>query len=329
MKRRTFLGLLAGTAVAAPFSAGAQRPRQVGVLVGLAPKMESPVAEAFIRPFRDEMLLRGWAEGNNVRVEYRFGGTLSDLAQTRASAAELVSLRPDVIYSQGLPATIALRQSTSTIPIVFTQLIDPVGFGLARSLAEPGENVTGFIVWDFAIAGKWIQLLQELVPGLVEVGILFNPETAPYAPGLISVAREVGRSLKIVECQTRSDSETETVLRDFAAQRGRALLVIPEPFTNGHRDHIIASCARYKLPAINSVIGAKSHGALISYTFVWDELIRAPVGYIDRILKGAAPRDLPIQAPRRYELVINLKTAKNLGLEVPPGLLARADEVIE
>jgi putative ABC transport system substrate-binding protein len=200
---------------------------------------------------------------------------------------------------------------------------------LARSLAQPGGNVTGFIVWDFAIAGKWIQLLQELLPELVEVGVLFNPETAPYAPGLISVARQVGRGLKIVECHTRNDSETEAVLGDFAAQSKRALLVIPEPFTNGHRDHIIASCARFKLPAINSVIGAKDHGALVSYTFVWDELIRAPVGYIDRILKGASPRDLPVQAPRRYELVINLTTAKNLRLEVHPGLLARADVMIE
>jgi putative ABC transport system substrate-binding protein len=218
---------------------------------------------------------------------------------------------------------------TAVIPIFFTQLIDHVGFGLAEGLGHPGGNVTGFVVWDFAIAGKWVQLLHELTPDLVEVGVLFNPDTAPYAPGLISAAREADQSLQIVECRTHSDTETEVVLSAFAREPRRALLVIPEPFTNGHRDHIIGLCARFGLPAINSVLGATDNGALISYTFVWDELIRAPVGYIDRILKGVSPRDLPIQAPRRYELIINLNTAKALNLEVPPGLLARADEVIE
>jgi len=164
---------------------------------------------------------------------------------------------------------------------------------------------------------------------LAEVGLLFNPDTAPYAAGLISAAKQADRSVRIVECPTRNDSETETILSTFVSRPGRALLVIPEPFTNGHRDHIIATCARLGLPAINSVLGARENGALMSYTFVWDELIRAPVDYIHRILKGALPRDLPIQAPRRYELIINLKTAKALIREVPPGLLVRADEVIE
>ncbi len=218
---------------------------------------------------------------------------------------------------------------TAPIPIVFTQLIDPIGFGLAESLARPGGNVTGFVVWDFAIAGKWVELLRELMPDLAEIGALFNPDTAPYAPGLIAAAKGTDPSVPIVECRTHDDTETETVLSAFARQPRRAILVIPEPFTNGHRDHIIASCARLGLPAINSVLGARDNGALMSYTFVWDELIRAPVGYIDRILKGALPRDLPIQSPRRHELVINLKTAKGLTLKVPPALLARADEVIE
>jgi putative tryptophan/tyrosine transport system substrate-binding protein len=213
--------------------------------------------------------------------------------------------------------------------LFFTQLIDPVGFGLAEGFGHPGGNVTGFVVWDFAIAGKWVQLLRELLPNLAEVGVLFNPDTAPYAPGLISAAKEASRGVQIVECRTHNDTETEAVLNAFAREPRRALLVIPEPFTNGHRDHIIAACARLALPAINSVLGAKDNGALVSYTFVWDELIRAPVDYIDRILKGGLPGDLPIQGPRRYELIINLKTAKALNLEVPPAWLARADEVIE
>lgn len=331
MRRRDFIGLVGGAA-AWPLAVRAQQTQQtrrVGVLVGLAPNEDAPTAQSFIKPFRESMRLAGWIEGANTQIDYRFGGSLADLSKTRASAAELVALKPDVIYSQGLPATLALRQSTATIPIVFTQLIDPVGFGLAESIAHPGGNVTGFVVWDFAIAGKWVQLLHELVPDLAQVGVLFNPDTAPYAPGLVSAAREADRSVEIVECRTRNDAETEAVLSALAREPRRALLVLPEPFTNGHRDHIIASCARLGLPAINSVLGASDNGALISYTFVWDELIRAPVGYIDRILRGVLPRDLPIQAPRRYELIINLKTAKALNLEVPPGLLARADEVIE
>jgi putative ABC transport system substrate-binding protein len=330
--RREFVAGIASAVVLGPLSAVAQQtqqPRRLGVLVGLAPSEDTPIAQAFIKPFRESMRSAGWVEGGNIQIDYRFGGSLADLSKTKASAAELLALKPDVIYSQGLPATLAVRQLTATIPIVFTQLIDPVGFGLAEGLGHPGGNVTGFVVWDFAIAGKWVQLLHELMPDLAGVGVLFNPDTAPYAPGLISAAQEADRSVQIVECRTHNDAETEAVLSAFAREPRRALLVIPEPFTNGHRDHIIALCARLGLPAINSVLGASDNGALISYTFVWDELIRAPVGYIDRILKGVLPRDLPIQAPRRYELRINLKTAKALNLEVPPGLLARADEVIE
>lgn len=329
--RREVLALI-GSAVAAPLATGAEhtpQTRRVGVLVGLAPGEDTPIARAFIKPFRESMRWAGWIEGSNIQVDYRFGGSLADLSSTKAAAAELVALDPDVIYAQGLPATLAVRQLTATIPIVFTQLIDPVGFGLAESLGHPGGNVTGFVVWDFTIAGKWIQLLLELLPDLATVGLLFNPDTTPYAAGLIAAAVKADGRVEIVKCPTHNDSETEAVLGAFARYSDRALLVIPEPFTNGHRDHIIATCARFRLPAINSVLGARENGALMSYTFVWDELIRAPVDYIDRILKGASPRDLPIQAPRRYELIINLRTAKALNREVPLALLIRADQVIE
>jgi putative ABC transport system substrate-binding protein len=333
MRRRRFLGVLGAAVTLRPLAdAFAQQPQQkrrIGVLVGLAPTEDAPSAQAFIKPFRESMQSAGWIEGNNIEIDYRYGGSLADLSKTKKSAAELVALKPDVIYSQGLPATLAVRQLTATVPIVFTQLIDPVGFGLAEGLGRPGGNVTGFVVWDFAIAGKWVQFLHELMPDLTEVGVLFNPDTAPYAPGLISAAQEADQSIHIVECRTHNDNETEAVLSAFVHERHRALLVIPEPFTNGHLDQIIQSCARFGLPAINSTVGAKDHGALISYSFVLDELMRGPAAYIDRILRGALPRDLPIQAPRRYELVINLKTAKALGLAVPPTLLARADEVIE
>jgi len=330
--RREFVAGVGSTVVIWPRIAAAQQTQQtrrIGVLVGLAPSEDAPSALALIKPFREAMRSAGWIEGGNIEIDYRFGGSLADLSKTKASAAELIALKPDVIYSQGLPATLAVRQLTATIPIVFTQLIDPVGFGLAEGLAHPGGNVTGFVVWDFAIAGKWVQLLHELMPDLAEVGVLFNPDTTPYAPGLILAAKEADRNVQIVECRTHNDSETEAVLRAFAREPRCALLVIPEPFTNGHRDHIIKSCARFGLPAINSVIGAKDNGALMSYSFVLDELVRGPVDYVDRILRGALPRDLPIQAPRRYELVINLKTAKALNLQVPSGLLVRADKVVE
>jgi len=331
MRRREFIAGLT-VAVVAPTGARAQQskpPRRVGVLVGLAANIDVPVAGAFLRPFREALGKAGWVEDNNVHIDYRFGGALSDLANTRASAAELVALAPEVIYAQGLPATLALRQQTTTIPIVFTQVIDPVGFKLADSLGHPGGNVTGFVTWDFAIGGKWIELLRELDPKLSRVAILFNPDTAPYAPGLVAAAKDAASGVEVAEMRTHNDGEIETQLEAFSRGGNGSLLVIPEPFTNGHRDHIVAQCARFRVPALNSVLGAVDGGALMSYTFVWDELVSAPVDYIDRILKGASPRDLPIQAPRRYELVINLKTAKALGLDVAPVLLARADRVIE
>ena len=225
--RREFLAGVGSTVVIWPRTAAAQQTQQtrrIGVLVGLAPNEDAPSAQAFIKPFRETMRSAGWIEGGNVQIDYRFGGSLADLSKTKASAAELVALKPDVIYSQGLPATLALRQLTATIPIVFNQLIDPVGFGLAENLAHPGGNVTGFVVWDFAIAGKWVQLLHELLPELAEVGVLFNPDTAPYAAGLIWAAKEADQNIKIVECRTHDDSETEAVLGAFAREQHRIAL---------------------------------------------------------------------------------------------------------
>jgi putative ABC transport system substrate-binding protein len=303
--------------------------RHIGVLVGLAPDANNPSAEGFLRAFRDAMQQSGWIEDKNIRIDYRFGGTLADLSKTDASAAELVALAPELIYAQGLPATLALHRKTKTIPVVFTQVADPVGFGLAESVGHPGGNVTGFVVWDLSIGGKWMQLLRELVPDLTRVGILYNPDTTAYAPPLVAAARTAAGNVEVIECHTRNDGEIETALSSLSRQPHAALMVIPEPFTNAHRDRIIAECARFGLPALNSVINAVDHDALMSYTVVLDELVRKPVSYIDRILKGGSPSDLPVQAPTRYELAINLKTAKALGLAIPPTLTALADKVIE
>jgi ABC-type uncharacterized transport system substrate-binding protein len=332
MKRRQFLGALGATTIAWPLAVRAQQPEQmrhIGVLVGLAPDENGPAAIGFLRAFRDAMQRSGWIEGKNIRIDYRFGGTLADLAKTDASAAELVALHPELVYSQGLPATQALHQKTKTIPIVFTQVADPVGFGLADSLGHPGGNVTGFVVWDLSIGGKWMQLLRELIPDLTHVGILYNPDTAAYAPLLVASAKAAAASVEVIECHTRNDSEIEAALSSLSREPHGALLVIPEPFTNVHLDHIIAQCAQFGLPAINSAISAVERGALISYTFELDELLRKPASYIDRILRGQSPSDLPIQAPTKYELAINLKTAKALGLTIPAALAAIAEKVIE
>lgn len=332
MKRRQILGGLGATAIAWPLAARAQQlgqMRHIGVLVGLAPDANDPSAESFLRAFRDAMQQSGWIEGKNIRIDYRFGGTLADLSKTNASAGELVALSPELIYAQGLPATLALHRKTRTIPIVFTQVADPVGFGLAESVGHPGGNVTGFVVWDLSIGGKWMQLLRELIPDLTHVGILYNPDTTAYAPPLVAAARAAAASVEVIKSHTHNDGEIEAAISSLSHQPHGALMVIPEPFTNAHRDQIIAQCARSGLPALNSVLGAVERGALISYTVVLDELIRSPVSYIDRILKGGSPSDLPIQAPNKYELAINLKTAKALGLTIPPTLTALAEKVIE
>jgi putative ABC transport system substrate-binding protein len=332
MKRRQFFGVLGATAIALPRVLRAQQPqemRRVGVLVGLALAATDPVAESFLRNFRDAMQQSGWIEDKNIRVDYRFGGTLADLAKTDASAAELVALNPEVIYAQGLPAALALHRKTKTIPIVFTQVADPVGFGLAESVGHPGGNVTGFVVWDLSIAGKWMQLLRDLIPDVARVGVLYNPDIAAYAPPMVAAARAAAGNVEVIECHTRNDSETEAVLSSLSREPKGAMMVIPEPFTSAHREHIIAQCARLGLPSINSVLNSVDRGALISYTVMLEELVRKPVSYIDRILKGGSPSDLPVQAPTKYELAINLNTAKALGLAIPPTLAALADKIIE
>lgn len=332
MKRRDVLAGFGAMAFAWPFAARAQRSgemRHVGVLVGLAPGAEDPVAEGFMRAFREAMRQAGWIEGTNVRVDYRFGGTLADLSRTDASATELVALAPDVIYAQGLPAALALRKKTRTIPVVFTQVADPVGFGLADSLKHPGGNVTGFVVWDLSIGGKWMQLLRELVPDLSHAGVLYNPDTAPYAGPIVEAVKGAAGPVEVIECHTRNDAEVEAQLTMLRQKPRGGVIVIPEPFANAHREQIIVLSNRIGVPAVNSVLTAADRGALLSYTVVLEELISRPVSYIDRILKGQSPAELPVQAPTKYELAINLKTAKALGVSVPPTLSAVADKIIE
>jgi putative tryptophan/tyrosine transport system substrate-binding protein len=330
MRRREFITLLGGAA-AWPLATHAQQAypaRRIAVFLGLAASADDPGAGEIVRPFKAAMQEAGWIEGRNIRLDYRFGG--GDLAKINAAAAELVALAPELIYATGLPPAQALRQKTRTIPIVFSLVADPVGFGLVDSLRQPGGNVTGFIVWDLSIGGKWMQLLQEIAPDLTRIGIMYNPDTAPYAPALIASAKATAaKGAAVFECSTRNDLEIEAAASSLGNEPHGGLLIIPEPFTNAHRDQIIAQSARFGLPTLNPVFGAANRGALISYTYAFDVMMRQPVTYIDRILRGESAGNLPVQAPTKYVLSINVKVAKTLGLSVPSTLLALADEVIE
>src|SRR3954465_4371392 len=331
MRRREFVGLLGGAAAAWPLAARAQqgeRIRRIGVFLGLAASADDPGASEIVQPFKAAMQEAGWIDGRNIRLDYRFGG--GDLARINVAAAELVALAPELIYATGLPPVQALRQKTQTIPIVFSLVADPVGFGLVERLNHPGGNVTGFIVWDLSIGGKWMQLLQEIAPNLRRIGIMYNPDTAPYAPPLVASAKAAAvRDVAVLECFTHNDSEIEAAASLLGNEPLGGLLVIPEPFTNARRDLIIAQSARFKLPSLNPAFGAASRGALISYTFAFERMMRQPVTYIDRILRGESPSGLPVQTPDKFVLAINLAAAKALGMTVPPTLLALADQVIE
>ena len=329
MRRRKFLGVLGGAA-SWPLAAHAQRNevRRIGVFLGLATGPDDPGVGEILRPLRTAMQDAGWIEDRNIRLDLRYGG--GDLSKINTAADELVGLRPDLIYATGLPPVQALRQRTRTVPIVFSLVADPVGFGLIDSLSRPGGNITGFVVWDLSIGGKWMQLLQEVAPNLQRIGIMYNPETAPYAPPLIASARgSAARNVVIVESHTRNDRDIEAAAASLAGEPNGGLLVIPEPFTNANRDRIIAQCNRHKLPNLNSGFGAVNRGALMSYTYAFDVMMRQPATYIDRILKGEPPSNLPVQAPTKYLLSINLPVAKALGLSIPPTLLGLADQVIE
>jgi len=331
IRRREFITLLGGAAAAWPLAVHAQLPsrmRHVGVFLGLTASADDPGAGEILRPFKAAMAEAGWIEDQNIRLDYRFGG--GDLAKIHAAAGDLVTLAPDLIYATGLPPAQALRQRTRTIPIVFSLVADPVGFGLVESLRQPGGNITGFVVWDLSIGGKWMQLLQEIAPNLRRIGIMYNPDTAPYAPSLVASAKAAAvRDVAVLECFTHNDSEIEAAASLLGNEPLGGLLVIPEPFTNARRDLIIAQSARFKLPSLNPAFGAASRGALISYTFAFERMMQQPVTYIDRILRGESPNGLPVQTPDKFVLAINLAVAKALGITVPPTLLALADQVIE
>jgi putative ABC transport system substrate-binding protein len=328
MRRRVAIALLVGTAVGWPLAARAlERVRRVAFLHPLAEG--DPEVRARIGAFRDGLEALGWSEGRNLQVEHRFTG--GDIAQIQAHVRELVSSPPDVIAANGTPLVAALKQATNAIPIVFSVVNDPAGQGFVASLAHPGGNITGFSFVDFPIIGKWLEILKELVPGVSRMMLMYNPQTAPYYAVFL---REFGATAaplaaEISAAPVRTEAEIEGAATAFAREGGGGLIAAPDPFINSHRRLIIALAQRYRFPALFAFSAHVREGGLISYGPEPNDIVRRSASYVDRILKGEKPGDLPVQAPTKYQLVINLKTAKALGLTVPPSLLARADEVIE
>jgi putative tryptophan/tyrosine transport system substrate-binding protein len=329
MRRREFITLLGSAAVAWPLSARAQqgeRVRRIGVLATLP--QNDPEESARSAIFLQSLEQMGWMVGRNVQIERR--QTLGDAERARRLAVELISLMPDVILATGSLNVGALLQATQTVPIVFTVVPDPVGAGFVTSMARPGRNATGFTQFDYSISGKWLELLKEIAPQLTRVGVLREPGlTAAVAQ--FAVIQSVAPSLRVepVPLNVRDTNEIEQAVRTFARPSGDGLIVVSSPLAIFHRELIIRLAAQHSLPAVYYERFYVTGGGLMSYGPDFREQFRRAAGYIDRILKGENPADLPVQAPTKYEVIINLKTAKGLGLTIPPALLARADEVIE
>jgi putative tryptophan/tyrosine transport system substrate-binding protein len=329
MRRREFITFVSGAA-AWPLAARAQQAghRLIGALLGVA--QSDPAAQSWFAAFEDGLAKLGWGEGGNLRIELRWGS--SDANRIEALAKELVDLRPEAIFGVSTPVISALARETHTIPIVFALLADPIGGGFAASLAHPGGNITGFAALDSALGGKWVGLLKEIAPRTVRIALLFNPRTSSplqfYMPTIQAAASSL--SLDISAAPVRARDEIEGVISGQARNSGAGLIVMPDVFNTINSDLIISLAARYRVPTIyfNADYFARS-GGLITYGDDYTEECRLAAGYIDRILKGVKPEELPIQQPTKFELAINLKTAKSLGLIVSPTLLATADEVIE
>jgi putative ABC transport system substrate-binding protein len=328
MRRRKFITLLGGAA-AWPLVAGAQqtdRVRRVGALGALA--ADDPEGQARLAAFREGLQQFGWIDGRNVRIDSRWGA--GDADDIRKNAKELVGLAPDVILATGSAAMGPLQQLTRTVPVVFVLVPDPVGAGYIDSLAHPGGNATGFTIFEFAIGAKWLELLKEIVPGLKRAAVLRDPAISSGL-GLFGAIQSAAPSLglEVSAVNVRDAGEIERAVSSFARSPNGGLIVTPSALAGVHRKLIIALAAQHKLPAIYYERYYVKDGGLISYGADFHDQFRSAASYVDRILKGEKPADLPVQAPTKYQLVINLKTAKALGLTVPPSLLARADEVIE
>ena len=330
MRRREFITLVGGAAITLPLAAHAQpaRPvRLVGVLMDYADS--DPDSQSLVTAFRDELAKLGWKEGGNLRLEVRWSAGSAERVKTFAK--ELVDLRPDAILGRGTPETTALARETRTIPIVFAATSDPIGSGFVASFTHPGGNISGFTNVESTVGGKWVELLKEMAPHTTHVALLFNPATAPpvefYLPSIQAAATSLAIRASIAP--VHATDGIEGVIAELARDPGGGLIMMPDTFNVTNRGLIIALAARYGVPLVsNNPLFAQS-GALITYGVDFSDLLRQAAGYIDRILKGANPADLPVQNPTKFNLAINLSTAKALGLNVPLSLQQRADALIE
>jgi putative ABC transport system substrate-binding protein len=330
MRRREFITLLGGAAAAWPLTARAQQPervRRIGVLMGW--EESDRAAQSLVAAFRGALAKLGWTEGGNLRIELRWGN--GNAARIGTFAKELVNLRPDAMLGQTTPVIRALARETRTIPIVFVQVSDPIGSGFAQSLARPSGNITGFTTDNSAQGGKWVEVLKEIAPHTMRMALLFNPETAAppkiFMPSVQAAASSFG--VQAIATPVHAKDEIEGVIAAQAINPGGGIIVTPDPFNAANRDLIIALAARYRVPAIYFNGLFADSGGLIVYGSEFADEFRQAAVYIERIIKGEQAADLPVQAPTKFELVINLKTAKALGLTVAPTLLTRADKVIE
>jgi putative ABC transport system substrate-binding protein len=328
LRRRDFVAGLGGAA-GWPLVARAQRGdrvRRIGVL--LFGDENDPLSKTVVSALTQALADLGWTDGRNARIDLRWGG--GDINRIRALAQELVGLQPDIIVTSNTPTTVAVQLETRTIPIVFANVGDPVASGLVARLNRPGGNVTGFAVFEPSLGGKWLELLSEIAPGLKRAAIIFNPDTAPasaYMPSLEAAAR----SLKVepIIAHIHSDAEIETAITALGREPGGGLVVMPDVFTLAHRVPIISAAARNNVPAVYDRSDYARNGGLLSYGPDLVDPYRRAATYVDRVLRGAKPAELPVQFPTKFEMAVNRRTATALGLAIPPSILLRADEVIE
>jgi len=331
MQRREFITLLSGAAIAWPVVARAQQSGGIRTIAILVPFAEGDAeGQALLEIFRQQLREHGWRENGNLRIDARWDG--GDTERARTYAAELIGLSPDIIFAYFNTQLAAFSRETQSIPIVFVGASDPVGAGYVASLPHPGRNITGFTLYEPSLAGKWLGILKEIVPGLVRVALMINPETAVLHGTLYSSAFAAAASELHVEPITttvHTTADIEKAISALGQQPGNGLIVAPDTFTETHGGLVVALAAQYKVPAVYAINRFAKDGALVSYGPDVHDTVRRAASYVDRILRGEKPADLPVQAPTKYETILNLKTAKSLGLSVPPGILVAADEVIE
>ena len=330
MRRRDFIALAGGAAVVWPLSARAQQPDRMQRLGLLTPYAEGdPEGQARLAALREELGKLGWAENRNIRIDSRWGAIGAESLQQ--FARELVAQQPDLILTQSTPTTIAILQQTRTIPVLFVQVTDPVGQGIVTSLARPGGNATGFTNFEPSLASKWLELLKEIAPHVARVAFLFNPETAPFAEIYLNPFRAAAPSFRMEAIATpvHNKSELEPVVATHARTPNGGLVVAPDTFLHVYRAAVVSLAASYRLPAIYPFRFYVELGGLLSYGNDPIDNVRRAASYVDRILRGEKPSELPVQFPVKYEMTINLKTAKALGLDVPLPLQQRADELLE